>query len=326
MDTVILFVELLGRHGEVQARHRVTLAPDGVATVGRGYDCDVIVDDPYVAAHHLRIVRDAEGRVWAEDAGSRNGVYFDGERERVQRMAIDGVALVRIGHCHLRIHDGHLAVPPERADPQVDSIWPRALLALSGVVAVTLLQSWLGDTGEPRFAMYLSTTAAAAVVLMVWTAGWALACRLFAGHPWFASHLLIAACGLLGLIGLDVLVTYTAFALSWEWLLRAAFVAYWLLLGGVIFLHLHAIGHGHLRLKAAIVGTLALCAIGLQAVNMAQPGAGEQQASYVQELKPHLFRVREPQPAAAFLAETDRLRARLDEQRLEQPAESGDGL
>jgi hypothetical protein len=321
MDAVTVFVELISRHGEVQGRHRLQLTPDRPLTLGRGYDCDVIVDDPYVAPHHLRIGRDAEGRLWAEDAGSRNGVYFDGERERIARMTIDGLALVRIGHTHLRIHDGHLAVVPERVDPHVDSVWPRALLALSGVVVMTLLQAWLGDTAEPRFAMYLSATAAAVVALLVWTSGWALTSRLFAGHPWFASHLLIAACGLLGVIGFEALTTYAAFAFSWEWVLQAAFVGYWLLLATVVFLHLHTIGPGHLRLKGAIVGVLALCAIGVQAVNRAQPSAGEQQPAYVQELKPAVFRLREPQPIAAFLADSDRLHTRLDEQRLEQPAD-----
>ena len=73
----MIWVELLSRHRDVAGRFRVERAE---ITIGRGYDNDVIVDDPYVAARHLRIFRDAEGRLVAEDLGSANGTFVNRKR------------------------------------------------------------------------------------------------------------------------------------------------------------------------------------------------------------------------------------------------------
>ena len=67
----MIWVEILSRHHDVVARYR---CEDG-ARIGRAYDNDVVVDDPYVAPHHARIVRDEAGELFAEDLGSVNGLY-----------------------------------------------------------------------------------------------------------------------------------------------------------------------------------------------------------------------------------------------------------
>ena len=60
------------------------------ARIGRGYDNDVIVDDPYVAAQHLRVFRDEAGQLIAEDMGSVNGTFLDGGKSRQARIVVDG--------------------------------------------------------------------------------------------------------------------------------------------------------------------------------------------------------------------------------------------
>ena len=63
----MIWVEILSRHRDIAARFRIA-APE--ARIGRGYDNDVIIDDPYVAAQHLRVFRDEAGQLVAEDLGS----------------------------------------------------------------------------------------------------------------------------------------------------------------------------------------------------------------------------------------------------------------
>ena len=46
-----LIVEVLGRHGEVRLRRP---GGDGSLTIGRGYDNDIVLDDPYADVHHAR--------------------------------------------------------------------------------------------------------------------------------------------------------------------------------------------------------------------------------------------------------------------------------
>src|SRR6202035_999762 len=50
----MIWIEILSRHRDIAARFRI---PGPEARIGRGYDNDVILDDPYVAAQHLRVFR-----------------------------------------------------------------------------------------------------------------------------------------------------------------------------------------------------------------------------------------------------------------------------
>ena len=54
----MMWVEILSRQRDVISRFRID-GPE--ARIGRGYDNDVVVEDPYVAAQHLRIFRDEAG-------------------------------------------------------------------------------------------------------------------------------------------------------------------------------------------------------------------------------------------------------------------------
>ena len=52
---------------------------DGVIMIGRGADCQIILDDDYVSTRHARVVS-AENGIYVEDMGSTNGSYVNGQR------------------------------------------------------------------------------------------------------------------------------------------------------------------------------------------------------------------------------------------------------
>jgi len=58
------------------------------ATLGRGYDCAVVLDDATVSKHHARV--GIEGRAWIEDLQSTNGTFVNGHR-------IEGITWLRRG-------------------------------------------------------------------------------------------------------------------------------------------------------------------------------------------------------------------------------------
>jgi pSer/pThr/pTyr-binding forkhead associated (FHA) protein len=60
----MIWIEIMSRQREVAARFRIAASE---ARIGRGYDNDVVVDDPYVAAQHLRVFRRDDGHLVAED-------------------------------------------------------------------------------------------------------------------------------------------------------------------------------------------------------------------------------------------------------------------
>src|SRR6516225_4739158 len=98
----MIWIEILSRHRDLATRFRV---PGPEVLIGRGYDNDVIVDDPYVAARHLRLFRDGEGQLIAEDLGSTNGTFVDGSKSRLARFAVDGQQPIRIGQTFLRVRE-----------------------------------------------------------------------------------------------------------------------------------------------------------------------------------------------------------------------------
>jgi FHA domain-containing protein len=51
----------------------------GVILIGRGADCQLILDDDYVSTRHARVVAGTDG-IYAEDLGSTNGTYVNGQR------------------------------------------------------------------------------------------------------------------------------------------------------------------------------------------------------------------------------------------------------
>jgi len=51
----------------------------GVIMIGRGADCQLILDDDYVSTRHARVVGGDNG-VYVEDLGSTNGTYVNGQR------------------------------------------------------------------------------------------------------------------------------------------------------------------------------------------------------------------------------------------------------
>jgi pSer/pThr/pTyr-binding forkhead associated (FHA) protein len=62
---------------------------EGGATIGRGDDCDIRLDDPMVSRHHAVVGGDRAAPA-IEDLGSANGLYVNGRRR-------DGSVRLRAG-------------------------------------------------------------------------------------------------------------------------------------------------------------------------------------------------------------------------------------
>ena len=70
--------------------------PDRPCVIGRSPDCDVVVDDPRVSAHHLR-VEPLPGGLWrVADLSSRNGTYAGSEQ--IRHLQLRERTRLRLGH------------------------------------------------------------------------------------------------------------------------------------------------------------------------------------------------------------------------------------
>ncbi len=316
-----LWIEIVSRHGHLLQRHR--FERDEVR-VGRGYDNDLILDDPFVAPRHVRIARDAHNALVAEEVESANGLYQGDGKQRVARLALDGRTLIRIGRTYLRVRDAAHAVAPERLVKARIWTWPLVVGLAIAMVGVQLASTWLHQTTEPRIADYASPALAVCLAVAAWIAVWTILSRIFSGSARFRRHLVIALSGFLVVLVFYELAEIGAFALSRRGLTVYRYVGLWLVVGLFTFLHLRAISGSHSRFKAGAVTTITIAAIGMQTLASLQERAATDLQSYVRRLKPPELRLVGRQSETRFFGAAEDLKKTLDRSRTEQPGEVGE--
>lgn len=192
----MIIVEVLGRGGRVVERVRLAQLP---ATVGRGYACDVIVEDPYADAAHARLVEGENGAVVVEDLGSANGL-FDGEfGARQASLVLRPGAAFRVGHTLLRVATSDTPVAPVLRDTGPGSRPRRALHSRLTALVLTLLVAplfglsfYLTSTEHPGRGGFVTGLLTGVAVVAAWAGAWALGTRVRSGRSRFAAHVSVA--------------------------------------------------------------------------------------------------------------------------------------
>ena len=312
----VIWVEVLSRHRDVIARHRCR---GPVITIGRGYDNDVVIDDPYVAPAHLRIARDDSGALAAEDLGTTNGLFVDRRRERLARLRLDGDKLIRIGGTTLRVREGGQPVAPERPYRRNTRNWIAAAVMGAAIIGIDILWIWLSETGEPKLTRYVSPLFGFIVMAMVWIAGWSILTRIFAGEARFERNLVAALAGMLIYSLYNEVASFAAFSFSSRTIASFHGMLVWVLLAAVTFVHLRIIGRTRLKLKAAAVTALALAVIGVQALSQSEARETFGQTNAQSRLLPPTLRLAPVRDWNSFADEIEATRRRLDEDRKAEP-------
>nr|WP_282452780.1 FHA domain-containing protein [Lysobacter sp. CAU 1642] len=318
----MIVVERLGRHGELLERQRHRLPAEGSLRIGRGWECEVHLDDPHVALHHASLRLGPDGSLALVDEGSLNGLIDAGTGRREARLEVQGERELRLGACRLRLIDGRLAQPAERpldAGAVPSRLrWSEAFGWLLAALGSSLLIDWLGEVGEVRSSALLTGALVGGIIMLAWSFGWALITRLFAGEMRFLRHLRVVAIGSLLATTLMLVVQYGSYALALEPVTRFAYVGYWLLFAAVCWRHLKVMGRGHPRSKALAMLALAAAAIGLQSLSLWQPRDGApQQARYVRSVVLPAVRLRPLQDVDGFLDRAAALEPELVDARSE---------
>jgi len=313
----VVWIEVVSRSREVLARHRCAGSD---IRIGRGYDNDVVLDDPYVAPRHLRIRRSASGTWVAEDLGSGNGLFLEHGRNKFGCVEIDGNRPIRIGHTYLRLREASHAVAPERAYQPGSRLWP-VLAGLGALlVAIEIGTGWLGETSEPKLSPYLVSVLTVALFLAVWTAVWSVLTRIFSGQARFERNFLIALAGMVIYSLYREFTDFAAFAFSWRALASYRYIGIWSLLAAVCFLHLREVSPAWLKLKAGLMVAVLATGIGVQLLNQSEQRPGVDRQAYDVRLLPPEFRLAPLRSEQGFFADIEALRSQLDNDRTEPPS------
>jgi hypothetical protein len=214
METLAL-IETLDRDGQPRQVLRVHQWP---VRIGRAIDCDLVLDDPHVAAHHVTLALHEDG-VHAEPAATVNGV-------RLGRAAIAPGSTpllapssqMTLGTTTLRVRLAGEALAPEQRLLDLLQYERRHAVTLMALILFAALwkgfELWLATTpGTQGSALawgYLSAPAG----LVAWCALWAIGSMIFQRRFAFWPHLYVALKWLLVAVVAEAATSQLAFALS----------------------------------------------------------------------------------------------------------------
>jgi hypothetical protein len=309
----VIFVEVLGRAGDVVERHAVARLP---ATIGRAYDNDVILDDPYAAPHHLRLERADSGELVLVDLDSRNGLFALDPTTRVSQALARPDARFRAGHTQLRIRPRSYAVPAERQDV-ARTPWHRKPAALAGLytaaLACVLLYGFASTTERIEPLKLAMPAVWVTLGLCVWASIWAFAGKALAARGNFIAHASIALAALVLMLVTATLGGYAAFAFSSSAIDEGTIVPIAAVVAWALYRHLTLVSRQPRR-------TLALAACGIVVgvfgvLSLADHASQKDQLSrmaFLKEIKsPAVRLVRGASPEAFFAAAQD-LKPKVD--------------
>jgi len=312
MDQLTYYIEVVGRHGEVAARHPATRFP---IRIGRAYDNDVVLDDPFVGPHHLVVEQSPAGGLELADAGSRNGLFRAGTKRRVTRERIDPDARYRIGRTEFRIRPSSHTVPAELVDHR-DGPWSGPLaasVAVLGASASVFLCFWSEVFERTEPAKLVMPALIGVLLLFVWAGAWSLTGRLLVGERRLAAHLTVAAVTVIGVLAVPELLGYPAYALAARWIRLLIMPGLGAVLAWGIWRHLFLVtrspGRG-IAIAAVAVAATSVGSLGLY--EYAEATDDLARMNYMQAIKPAVVLIADGQPPEDFFRDAEHLKGQLE--------------
>ena len=193
MDTLIVNVPGRGTRGPSLIR-----CTDGSLSLGRGFQNDIVLDDPFVAAEQLRFVRDDRG--WTVTVLERtNPVLLNGNPLREPEARLTSGDQLTVGRTDLSVYDEtHPVDPPRRL---ALSSWLSAHRVGPGLALMVLfvgggldaLVEFATQSTDLDWQKHAYDVVFSASFIAVWAAVWALLGRALRHQPHYFAHLLVSA-------------------------------------------------------------------------------------------------------------------------------------
>lgn len=260
-----LYLEQLDRLGRVRHRTGIDRLP---FTIGRAYDNDLIVDDPYVSLSHCRLESSKSGVVRVIDQESDNGCIALPSRNKVGTLELGDSDSFRIGHTIFRVRSASYAdLPATRAigiSFGASNMMHSAWLAVASLLLLTVymgIKTHMSGYNEFNWIKYIFGEATPALIVITVIAGmWALFTRLLDQHFNFVPHILILTLLTFTLDGLSNTITLASYMLSLEHLtvitvtilMMLSVVSVW------FYFHLHFATHLPAKTKSMISAFVAI--------------------------------------------------------------------
>ena len=248
------FIEIVDRSGIV--RERVSL-DESSKIIGRAYDCQVIVDDPYVCPQHVKVTLAENGELLVEDIGSINGLSADRHGSKHAQLKLQPGDDCFIGWTKLRYHCRSEKVAPARRDHSrqlvLSALLQPKFLALIIIIPFfqLLYSTWLEQAREIEVYTLLLTPATVYIVLVIWASFWAVMGKLLVHRAMFFTHLAIVS----AMTGLTTLIegttAYSVFVFDVDTIKNTVlYTTGFFITAATIYAHLHFASRGKPKSQA----------------------------------------------------------------------------
>ncbi len=217
-----------GRH------ERVTLDSEGGLLIGRGWHCDLIVQDVLVDAEHARVSIDSTGELRVDDLDSLNGL-------RLTSATLEDGEL-HLGTSTLAFHRADAPVPPAQRPSRWNAVlgWIRnPLWPLLVLLPLVCAEVYLSSARELDAGAFVSRAIYTVLGCGVWALFWGVLSKLLRNNMQLAAHFSVICWGLIGASVLGELADYVGWqaqSLSLGKGLSVGGGALWLFVIGVVTL------------------------------------------------------------------------------------------
>jgi hypothetical protein len=312
----VIWIELVTRNHQVVARFRFEKKS---IRIGRGYDNDVVIDDPYIAASHIVIEADENGRLSARDLNTLNGFTIGKNKKRQNAAQLNDDTLIGLGQTFLRTRTGASPVPAEKQFASQKAWWVELILLLALPSLFTCLLNWMESTERIKLSTSLMSIAGMTIFMLGWGGIWSIFSRIFAGAANFGRHVRIACLILIGMLLLYVADTVGSYAFATPLISRFMYMPIILLIGYFVFESLCLVSNSRVLWKAVIVGGLAALLIGIFSLTLFSEPKIVTTHDFNYYLAPSNLRLVPEESRAEFLAKAGAMKTRLDAARKEEP-------
>jgi hypothetical protein len=282
-------------------------------TVGRAVDCDVVLDDPHVAPHHVSVT-EVEGALRLVVDETLNGVSVGRRRYAAHQTAeLAAGEVFEIGTTRLSVRRAADPLAPERsiAAGAHSRVLPVALLALAYMALIVGRYGVMLDPGG-RLTDYLFVGVGSMLGLVAWTGFWGVGSKLVRHQFDLNPHARIALSYALGSTLITAILPLIAFATDVAAFSRVSGIAAAAVVCAMVLAHLTVILPARRRFLSVTIALLFAAGVSLWVARTYQSQERFFNELYVTTIAPPSLRLAPAEPAAQFISDARRLKAVLD--------------
>jgi len=165
-------------------------------SIGRGFDNDLILRDPFISASHIIIETLDDGGWLVKDNCSRNGLFVNRKAASSKEARIVSGDEIIIGKTKLRIYSSSHIVAPARKIIDNNTFVRKinnkmsSFAAILGLVVLYCLEGYAHSIeSTPEYGKFLMMAVFILFISVVWSSVWALVTRMLKNRSRFFLHL-----------------------------------------------------------------------------------------------------------------------------------------